>query len=66
MEQHPMPVKTVGALLKQKWPDDTVKLNLKGKLSEIERNIIGQTKYIADNFDKLFGENKKLQVRTSK
>ncbi|KAG0587574.1 hypothetical protein KC19_2G174000 [Ceratodon purpureus] len=61
MEQFPMPAKNVGATLKQKWPDDTVKLNLKGALSEIERNILRDTKYIADNFDKLFDENKKLQ-----
>ncbi|KAG0504787.1 hypothetical protein M758_N017500 [Ceratodon purpureus] len=61
MEQFPMPAKNVGATLKQKWPDDTVKLSLKGALSEIERNILRDTKYIADNFDKLFDENKKLQ-----
>lgn len=63
MEQFPMPPKNVSATLMQKWPDDSVKLNLKGKLSDIERNILGSTKYIADNFDKLFDENKKLQVK---
>jgi hypothetical protein len=63
MEQFPMPAKNVGATLKQNWPDDTVKLHLKGKLSDIERNILGGTKYIAHNFDKLFDENQKLQVK---
>ena len=57
-----MSLKPVGATLKQKWPDDTVKLNLKGKLSEIEKNILRGTTFIADNFDKLFDENQKLGV----
>jgi len=55
--------KDVKVKLKKNWPYDGVKLHLEGKLTEIERNCIGHSKYIAKNFDKLYNEDELLKVK---